>query len=94
MANPLNQRRYAINIVVADIGWITPGEEDDIAALLEGGVVQFAPALQELHLYWPVLADTMGDALNGACTTLRRAIDATGVTVPHTRRVHVDEIGQ
>lgn len=93
-SNPLNQRRYAVNAVVADVGWITDQEKDDVATIIEDGVVHFTSDLQQLHLYWALLADTMSSALEEAKTTLRRAVEATGVACPRTRSFHVDEAGQ
>lgn len=94
-SNPLNLRRYAINAVVADVGWITDQEKASVAACLTtDAIVHFTTDFHELHLYWPILNASWEDALNEARGTLRQAVVATGVTCPHIRSFQVAEIGQ
>jgi hypothetical protein len=97
--NPLNQHRYAVNVTVTSVGWITDREKTDVTAQLDDGlgngdaIVYFTSDLQQLRLYWQLLADSMDDALREANSTLRSATAATGVTCPQVRSIHVDEIG-
>lgn len=93
--NPLNQRLYAVNAVVTDIGWITDQEQRGVIEVLDGrddAVVHFTADLQQLRLYWSLLADGMNEALTTAEATLRNATETTGVPCPHVRAFHVDEM--
>lgn len=92
--NHLNQYHYGANAVLADVGWISDKEKADIADILTDGVVHFSADSQQLHLYWPMIAETMSDALDEARVTLRAATDLTGVVCPRTRLFQVAEIGQ
>lgn len=94
-ANPLNQRLYAVNAIVTEIGWLTAQEERSVTELLDNGdaVVQFTSDLHQLHLYWPLFADSMNEALDAAEATLRNATAASGIPCPHIRTFHVDEMG-
>lgn len=92
-SNPLGQYCYAVNAVLTDIGWLTSEEKASVESLLDDGIVHFTSDLQQLHVYWPVLADSMDNAVSTAGSTLRSAIEATGVPCPHIRSLHVDEIG-
>jgi hypothetical protein len=89
----LDQRNYAVNAVLADIGWISDEEKKAVKETLEDGIVHFTPDFHELHLYWPVIADTMDDAFNQARATLRTAAEATGVPIPRTTKIQVCELG-
>lgn len=87
---------YAINVIVADVGLITDRDKSDVAAIIGQGVsvVHFTTDLHELHLYWPVSADTLDNAIDAARTMLREAINATGAAYPRTRKFEVCEIGR
>lgn len=91
--NTLNQNHYAVNAVVDGIGWMTTEEKESIDALLGVGVAHFTPDIHQLHLYWPLAADTLNDAIDQARATLRSALEATGVVCPHPRMIQVAEIG-
>lgn len=91
--NHLNQHNYAINVVVDDIGWMTDEEKNNVTDLIGVGVAHFTPDIHQLHLYWPLSADTLGDAIDQARATLRSAIEAIGVTCPHARMIQIAEIG-
>lgn len=88
----LAQQRYAVTVVVGDVGWLTDDEVKDITAQINGGEHKFDQTQHELHLYWTVQADTMGDAIGLARLMLDQAQRASGVHTPRTIAFDVREI--
>lgn len=94
--NALGQGAYSITVILADVGMITDQDKTNVASAIgnSDSVVHFTTDLHELHLYWPLFADTIDDAIDETRTTLRQVIKATGAACPRTLRFDVCQIGQ
>lgn len=88
----VNSHRYAVKVIINDVGWLSDNEARDIAAVIDECQGRFDLILHQLHLYWNVLADSMSEATRQADVTLRRAQDATGVCTPRATVFEVREI--
>jgi hypothetical protein len=92
VTNPLNQRYYSVNVIVADIGYLTDDEQHALKeAIGPDGIVHFTSDLKQLHIFWQFTADTINDAIDSGRATLRQVTDAIGVAVPRTRKFEVNE---